>query len=158
MCPAARSAPAMAIATSPSSNASRLPSSGRVRFSRERQRARGRHRGHRRRSVPQASSSRTMAYQLQFLLLSCPQSKQRRRWRHSLCSSRISLPESLVSIAEDQQHRRRLILMTQVDVANFLKGEVLERARRLVESFNLDTHAARVVAHICSSKNDSNRD
>ena len=52
----------------------------------------------------------------------------------------LSPSGALVSIAEDQQQPSPPN-MPQVDAGNFLRGEVLERARRLVESFNVDTRA-----------------
>ena len=50
----------------------------------------------------------------------------------------LSPSGALLSIAEDQQQLTPPNL-PQVDAANFLKGDVLERARRLVESFNVET-------------------
>ena len=61
----------------------------------------------------------------------------------------LSPSGALVSIAEDQQQPSPPNI-PQVDAANFLRGEVLERARRLVESFNVDT-CAQLVSWLTSS-------
>ena len=56
----------------------------------------------------------------------------------------LSPSGALVSTAEDHQQPLPPN-MPQVDAANFLRGEVLERALRLVESFNVDTRAQLVL-------------